>query len=117
MPDERDARLAENEARFRAINERVERDLSDVVTAEDELLPFICECAQRSCAATIELTVAEYEHVRSEPILFAVSPGHEIPDIEDVVAHNDRFTTIRKHAATHPIVQRMDPRGGNGGSG
>jgi hypothetical protein len=110
MPDERATRLAENEARFREINDRVERDLDRVHYSPDELLPFVCECAQRTCSATIDLSREEYEHVRSESILFAVAPGHEVPDIEDVVERTERFFLIRKHPETWEIVQRTDPR-------
>jgi hypothetical protein len=110
VPDDRATRLAENEARFRAINDRVERDLERIAYTPDELLPFICECAQRSCSATIELSRGEYERVRAESILFAVAPGHEIPDIEDVVERYERYFVIRKHPETWEIVERLDPR-------
>lgn len=110
MPDERATRLAENEVRFRAINDRVERDLERVVDDPDELIPFVCECALRTCNATIELSLAEYERVREQPILFAVAPGHQILDVEDVVERHQRYFVIRKHPPTWEIVQRADPR-------
>jgi hypothetical protein len=110
MPDERARRLAENEARFRVINDRVARDLERLVDDPDELLPFVCECALRSCDATIELTRAEYDRVREQPILFAAAPGHEIPDVEDVVERHERYVVLRKHPETWEIVQRLDPR-------
>jgi hypothetical protein len=110
MPDERAAQLAENESRFRAINDRVERDLEQVVDDPNELLPFVCECALRTCSATIELTRAEYEHVREQPILFAVAPGHQILDVEDVAERHQRYFVIRKHPPTWEIVQQTDPR-------
>ena len=110
MIDERATQLAENEARFRAINDRVERDLEQVVDDPDELLPFVCECALRTCNTTIELTRAEYEHVRERSITFAVAPGHQIADVEDVVERYGRYFVIRKHPQTWDIVQRTDPR-------
>jgi hypothetical protein len=106
MADERATRLAENEVRFRAINDRVERDLERVVYSPDELLPFVCECAQRTCSTTIELTRDEYERVRADSILFAVAPGHEIADIEDVVERHARYFVIRKHPDTWEVVER-----------
>jgi hypothetical protein len=110
MPDERALRLAANEARFRAINDRVQRDLEQVVDDPDELLPFVCECARRTCDATIELTRAEYERVRAQPILFAAAPGHEILDVEDVVERHEGYFVIRKHPETWEVVTRTDPR-------
>ena len=110
MPDERATRLAENEARFRAINDRVERDLERLQYSPDELLPFVCECAQRTCSATIELSRNEYERVRGESTLFAIAPGHEITDIEDVLERHERYFLIRKHPETWEIVKESDPR-------
>jgi hypothetical protein len=110
MTDERAARLAENEARFRDINDRVERDLERVLYSPDELLPFVCECARRTCSATIEMKRDEYERVRADSVLFAIAPGHEILDVEDVVSRGERYYMIRKHPETWPIVEESDPR-------
>jgi hypothetical protein len=110
MPDERAARLATNEARFREINERVERDLEPLVDTADELLPFVCECGRPNCTDGIGLTVAEYESVRRDAMRFVVVPGHEIEDVEDVVDRTDRYVVVRKHPETWEIVGQTDPR-------
>jgi hypothetical protein len=110
MPDERAARLATNEARFREINERVESDLEPLVDAEDEQLPFVCECGRPSCTDGIGLTVAEYESVRRDSTRFVVVPGHQIEDVEDVVDRTDRYIVVRKHPETWEIVEQLDPR-------
>ena len=110
MADERAKRLAANEARFREINERVERDLERVFYSPLELLPFVCECSRRTCSATIEMMRDEYERVRGDSILFAVAPGHELADIEDVVEEHARYYVIRKHPETWDVVQGSDPR-------
>jgi hypothetical protein len=75
MTDERAARLARNEARFREINERVERDLEPIVDTQDELLPFVCECGRPTCTDAISLSIAEYESVRRDSTLFVVVAG------------------------------------------
>ena len=111
MPDERAARLARNEARFREINERVQRDLAPIVDTEIELVPFICECGRRGCSDTVELSLAEYESVRQDAIRFAVLPGHELEDVEDVVERTDRYFVVRKHPETWEIARETDPRG------
>jgi hypothetical protein len=110
MPDERAARLAQNEARFRDINERVERDLEPLVDTQDERLPFVCECGRPSCTDTIDLSVPEYESIRRHAIRFAVVPGHQIEDVEDVVERNDRYVVVQKHPDTWQIVEQLDPR-------
>jgi hypothetical protein len=110
MPDDRGARLAANEARFREINERVERDLEPLADSRHERLPFVCECARPDCAATITLSLAEYERVRSDARRFVVLPGHELSDIEDVVQVTDRYAVVRKHPETWELVESADPR-------
>jgi hypothetical protein len=110
MSDERARRLAENESRFRAINDRVERDLERAVYSADELLPFVCECARPTCSAMIELMRDEYERVRAESTLFALAPGHEITDVEDVVERAERYFVVRKHPETWDVVEATDPR-------
>ena len=45
----------------------------------------------------VPLTETEYEHVRSEPDLFVVRPGHELENVEELVERNERFSVVRKH--------------------
>jgi len=111
----RDERIALNEARFREINDRVRDDLADL-HEPPELIGFVCECGHLDCRGQIELTDGEYASVRSDPMQFAVVPGHEMPEAEDVVERAERFTIIRKHENVRGIVESTDPRGG-GASG
>ena len=110
MPDERTRRLAANEARFREINERVERDLEALVDRRDELLPFVCECGREDCSEAIQMTVPEYERVRSDSFWFVVVPGHEMEDVGDVVDRHERYLVVRKHPGTRDIAAETDPR-------
>jgi hypothetical protein len=41
-------------------------------------------------------------------------PGHQIPDVEDVVFDTERYLVARKKPPSHPIVERTDPRSGLG---
>ena len=103
--DDRKRRIAENETRFREINDRLEADVRRMAPGEDDATEFVCECGQLECTLTISLTLDEYRHVRDDPMLFAVLPGHEIPDTEDVLARTDRYCVVRKHAEAAPIVE------------
>jgi hypothetical protein len=94
-PDARLARIATNEARFREINDRLERDLRSVPHTPEQL-EFVCECAHRGCEALIPLTFAEYEAVRRDSRRFAVHPGHTILDAERVVLSCDRYEVVEK---------------------
>ena len=108
---EREDRIARNEALFRSVNERV-RDLasSGAAAAAPETVPFVCECGSADCATTVQLTIAEYEHVRADPAQFVVTPGHEIPEVEDVVEQHERYDVVRKHAHEAQIAIDTDPR-------
>jgi hypothetical protein len=59
----------------------------------------------------VSLTPIEYEEVRRNPRHFAILPGHDDPEIEVVVARNERFAVVEK---TDPqaarIAAREDPR-------
>ena len=107
--DERARRIAVNEARFRDINERLRTDLR-ALPENPEAVPFVCECGRIECDLSVELTVEQYEKVRSDPLMFAVVPGHELTDVEDVVESGNAYTVVRKHPATEPIVREADPR-------
>lgn len=109
MLDERRRRIAENESRFRDINERL-RDSLSRLPQDGRPLQFVCECGHADCTEMACLTFEEYEQVRADPQLFAVLPGHEIEDAEDVVSRTARFVVVRKKPPTRPIVEAADPR-------
>jgi|SRR5215210_7294716 len=103
--DARAERVGKNEAVFREVNERI-----NDITREDAA-EYLCECGNANCTETIQMTVAEYEGVRADPTHFAVLPGHEIPDVEDVVARNERFLVVRKKAGpAAALATELDPR-------
>jgi hypothetical protein len=106
--ERRKERLARNEALFREVNERVE-EISD--GAGLDVIEFICECGDAECTDPVSLTHAEYEQLRSDPLLFAVVPGHVIPEVEDVVSDGERFHVVRKHEKEAQIARSTDPRG------
>ena len=102
----REDRIARNEALFREVNERVK----DIVPSEGGI-EFICECGYEECIERVSLSADEYERVRSDPVEFFVKPGHEIPDVEEVVEAHDRYLLVRKHVGERDIARQTDPRG------
>lgn len=105
---DRQERIARNEVLFREVNERIREVPLD--TRDDDMTGFLCECGDGNCTETISLTIAEYEQVRSDPATFAVMPGHVIPDVEDVVLEEERFTVVCKHVQEAAIAIEHDPR-------
>ena len=108
--DQRAVRVGENEALFRGINERLE-DLAEGFGWVTGTLQIVCECGDRTCIERIELKPDEYERVRAEGALFAVSQGHNDPSVEDVVADHGAWVVVRKHeGGPAKLAEQLDPR-------
>jgi hypothetical protein len=99
--------IARNEALFREVNERVQEVSGGRAT---EMTEFLCECGDSGCTERIALRNEEYEQVRADPLLFAIVPGHEIAEVEELVARDERFDVVRKHAGEGVIARETDPR-------
>ena len=57
------------------------------------------------------MTVDEYEAVRANATQFAVAPGHEIPDIERVVARQPSYFVVEKQDPdAEEVARETDPR-------
>jgi hypothetical protein len=106
----REKRLAANEALFREVNERVAEVAEQFITGESRV-NFSCECGDRACGEQIAMTVGDYEALRSEATHFAVVPGHEVPDIERVVArHPNYFVVEKQDPDAEEVARETDPR-------
>ena len=106
-------RLARNQSLFREVNERI-RYLADVnerieYVAEAATSEFVCECSNPDCISTIELTVVEYERVRSNPTWFVIKPDHDLAQIERVVSRDDGFAVVER-LILEEYMQETDPR-------
>lgn len=117
--DVREERQARNEALVRHVNEEIERldqAAADSAPNGGELtFEFHCECGRAggsdvACDERVEMTLREYEDVRSQDDRFAIAAGHENLDIENVVRRTDRFVVVDKKPAAEPFVED-DPRG------
>jgi hypothetical protein len=105
----RERRLAENEVRFRALNERL-RSASGTWNPGEGALELVCECGDENCARGINLTPRDYETVRSDEAQFMVVPGHERRDVEDIVAEHAGWIVVRKRGEAAEIAADADPR-------
>jgi hypothetical protein len=115
------ARLAHNQSLFREVNERIQylADVNDRIgyLPEAATSEFVCECSNTECISTVELTVAEYERVRSNPTWFVIKLDHDSAQIERVVSLDDGFAVVEKLIAEE-YMRESDPRSdGPEGSG
>jgi hypothetical protein len=103
-------RIAENEARFRAINEELRGNL-DGLPLDDDRVAFVCECGEAGCSSPVTLSLAAYEAVRGDGRRFAVLPGHEKLHAESVVERHDDYLVVEKDRGPGPrIALESDPR-------
>jgi len=110
----RDERRAANEAVLREVNERraaIDRPAEDAWADSGELFEFVCECGVAGgCEGRIEMTLQEYDAIREQDDRFPVLPGHESPEIENVVERHERYVVVDKIRAFESLVED-DPRG------
>jgi len=105
---DREQEIGRRQSLFRELNERIE----ELAGSFDllEALPIVCECGSTSCDDRIEMTVSEYEKLRSDPTHFAVMSGHDIPHVERVVEENERYVVVEKFGASAAEAIQLDPR-------
>lgn len=109
MATPRITRIAQNEAAFRDLNESLERSVHRG-RAPSDYAGFVCECGDSDCEMTVRLELAAYEHIRRDPRLFFVVPGHEAADAEAVVERNEHYLVVRKMEDAAEIVEERDHR-------
>lgn len=108
----REERLGANEALYREVNERVAEVAEQFVADETPAtVNFSCECGDLACTEQVAMTPDEYEAVRAKATQFAVAPGHEIPDIERVVARQPSYFVVEKQDPdAKQVARELDPR-------
>jgi hypothetical protein len=105
MKDSHAEKGAHNQALIREVNERI------VQVAHDAAHPkFLCECADTNCVEMIELSIAEYESIRSSPVRFPVKLGHDYPEFERVVEEREHYVVVEKFGEAAMVAEKLDPR-------
>jgi hypothetical protein len=105
--EEREKRIGLNEALFREVNEAVSGISADFNTPSFEI---ICECEDLGCSERIPMTSDAYSALRTNAKQFAVLPGHELRDVEEVVADEGTYYVIEKNTpAARELAERTDP--------
>ena len=107
--DAREERLARNETLFRSVNENIE-EAATSRGIDKHVFEFFCECSNVDCTLLLPMTLPEYEQVRADPKQFVVAPGHELPEIETVVARTNAYQVVAKRGEAAEFVTDHDPR-------
>lgn len=105
-------RQIENEMIFRRINEKVGDDLTaldamhiedgniHLLTDEDLMLRFKCECSDENCAVRIPMLLSEYQRIHTDRDTFVVLPNHQVDPIEKVVKETPDYNIVKKNHST-----------------
>jgi hypothetical protein len=102
-------RIARNDSTFRNANEEIAAYASDHEFVER--VPFICECATESCVTVVNLSLGEYEEVRSVPTRFFVAPGHQGSEGPvSMLADRERYLLVEKDGRAGEVAAELDPR-------
>ncbi len=109
MDDQVQRRVAANEAALREVNEAIER--GQWPGDEGERVGFRCECARLGCDQVLELTIADYEQVRTHPRRFLLAQGHEVPDEDTLVVSGAGWVVVEKRDLAGAVAEAADPRG------
>jgi len=112
MASPRTLHIAEEQAMFRIVNERIAAWPEVEALPADRLIMRYCECADPHCFERIFLTAQEYEAIRGDSTRFAVVIGHVFPEAEHVVAAPDGYDVVEKNEDLRGLLERIDPRKG-----
>lgn len=114
-------RLVENQVVFRQANEQVPKELdsikaaaesegySSLVHETDMPLHFYCECSDENCRKRIVMTPGEYKELHQNHSQFVLVPGHEVPEIEQVVRSGDNYIAVEKYKEPPKSAEKLKP--------
>jgi hypothetical protein len=87
--------LIENQQTTRSANERLHAVAGGVVAA-DQLVPFLCECADGTCLGRVDMKVAEYDAIHSDRNRYSILHDHELANGEAVIEERALFDIVTK---------------------
>jgi hypothetical protein len=101
-------RIGRNNATFRDANERIGATAAAQARPPEELLPFLCECAEPTCTELLQVALADYRRVRSDPRRFLAAPGHEgaAEGVARVVEEHAGYVVTEKVGRAAEIAER-----------
>jgi ANTAR domain-containing protein len=90
LPGSREELLVQTEEVYRRVNDAIARQPSANEAS------FLCECSNPYCSDRIDVTADDIELLHSVPGYYVVAPGHDIPDVEDVVRETEQYMIVQK---------------------
>ena len=104
-------RIARNDSVFRDANEQINARARERGAVEHQPVPFLCECADERCTTILQLTLVEYEEVRTHSRQFMTAIDHERAEGPvEVMLKNHTYLVVRKHGHAGEIAEELDAR-------
>ena len=112
-------RMAENEVYFRQRNENMQQGIDDLknlaheqghdsfIDQSDSSLHFYCECSDENCRERVVVHPSDYDKIHKYRDRFIVVPGHEVPEIEHVVAKTHGYYVVEKDVVTPEVAKNL----------
>jgi SRSO17 transposase len=100
---------------FREVNERIANVNAGMSRPDEDsgrLIEVLCECGRQSCATLLRIREDDYELLRSNPIGFVLSVGHESAPVEEVVQRTKDYVIVENKGRAAVIARDGDPRSG-----
>lgn len=102
-------RIGRNDSIFRQANEQIS-EIAEAVPVDDDLTPFICECADSACKDIILMPLAEYSEIRRDARLFLNVPGHEASaqGWAQVIETHDSYVVVEKIGPAGEVAEQLE---------
>jgi hypothetical protein len=88
----------QNQREFRDANRRLFDSVTGSMTPDGQLIPFLCECADRDCKGRVEITAWRYEDIHAGESDYVILPGHLRISGEEIMEENSYYEVVKKAA-------------------
>ena len=68
----------------------------DALPIADQLVPFLCECADGTCLGRVDMKVAEYDEIHADRNQYSILHDHELANGEAVIEERALFDIVSK---------------------
>lgn len=112
-------RLVRGSSAFRDANNRIRDAALRLRFEDDQRVPFVCECSDVHCMATVMLTLAVYAMIRADPRRFVLIVGHENPAYEAIVDDRGKhgYLVVEKFGIAGDAAAQLAANSGRGQQG
>ena len=68
--------------------------LAVAIVPAEQLIPFLCECADDACLGRVGMNLADYDDIHRDRSRYAILRDHEMADCQHVVEQRPLFDVV-----------------------